>query len=99
MEDGNRLVWLKDISRKASAINQTYPDRWIGRESLFHWPATSPDLTCLDFYLWGRIEDIVFCGRPTTRDDRINRIQHALGKSMKRYQGHTKTGFVEEWGE
>lgn len=59
-------------------LDKTYPDRWIGRGSLFHWPARSPDLTCPDFYLWGRIKDLVFATRPTTRDDMIERIRNAI---------------------
>jgi hypothetical protein len=34
-------------------LNNTYPNRWIGRGSLISWPARSPDLTPLDFCLWG----------------------------------------------
>ncbi|ERL94483.1 hypothetical protein D910_11760 [Dendroctonus ponderosae] len=30
----------------------------IGRESPFPWPARSPDLTCIDFYLWERVKII-----------------------------------------
>jgi len=33
--------------------NNTYPNRWIGRRSLIHWPARSPDVNLLDFCLWG----------------------------------------------
>lgn len=55
-----------------------YPNRWIGRGSLFAWPPRSPDLTVLDFYLWGRIKDIVYKTRPTTRDNMIERIENAL---------------------
>lgn len=55
-----------------------YPGKWIGRGSMFGWPARSPDLTCLDFYLWGRLKDMVFQIRPTTRDDMINRIRTAV---------------------
>ncbi|XP_050294949.1 uncharacterized protein LOC126735091 [Anthonomus grandis grandis] len=50
-------------------LNQRYPDRWIGRGSFFPWPARSPDLTCLDFYLWGRIKAIVFSSIPTNREN------------------------------
>lgn len=59
-------------------LNQTYPNKWIGRGSLFNWPARSPDLSCLDFYLWGRIKDLVFANRPTTRQDMINRIRNSI---------------------
>lgn len=59
-------------------LDAAYPGRWIGRGSIFPWPARSPDLTCLDFYLWGRIKDLVFQTRPTTRADMINRITVAI---------------------
>lgn len=59
-------------------LNVRYPNRWIGRGSLFPWPPRSPDLTVLDFYLWGRIKDIVYETRPTTREDMIHRIEIAI---------------------
>ena len=59
-------------------LNRHFPNRWIGRGSLFFWPPRSPDLTCLDFYLWGRIKDLVYKTRPTTREDMIVRIQNAI---------------------
>lgn len=59
-------------------LNRQFPDSWIGRGSLFGWPARSPDLTSLDFYLWGRIKDLVYITRPTTREDMIARIRNAI---------------------
>lgn len=59
-------------------LNNIYPNRWIGRGSLFPWPARSPDLTVLDFYLWGRLKDIVFKTRPTTPEDMLGRLQNAI---------------------
>ncbi|EFN75161.1 hypothetical protein EAI_02716, partial [Harpegnathos saltator] len=38
----------------------------------------SPDLTVLDNYLWGRVKDIVYPNRPTTRNDMITRITEAI---------------------
>jgi len=29
-----------------------YPNRWIGRGEPQNWPARSPDLTPLEFFLW-----------------------------------------------
>lgn len=59
-------------------LDMIFRDRWIGRGSLFPWPPRSPDLTCLDFYLWGRLKDIVYQTRPTTREDMIARIRNAI---------------------
>ena len=37
-----------------------FPNRWIGRDGPISWPPRSPDVTPLDFFLWGYIKDIVF---------------------------------------
>ena len=38
----------------------TYPGRWIGRVGPVGWPPRSPDLTPLDFLLWGHIKSLVY---------------------------------------
>ncbi|EFN85351.1 hypothetical protein EAI_03030, partial [Harpegnathos saltator] len=38
----------------------------------------SPDLTVVDYYLWGRVKDIVYHDRPTTRNDMITRMTEAI---------------------
>lgn len=55
-------------------VNAMFRDRWVGRGGPVPWPPRSPDLTCLDYYLWGRIKDIVYQHRPTTRDNMMERI-------------------------
>lgn len=74
-------------------LNQRFHDedplgtaRWIGRGRVDHdhhvpWPPRSPDLTPLDFYLWGRVKDLVY-GRDghaiTGQDDLRVRIMNAF---------------------
>uniref|UniRef100_A0A3Q2XIB6 Uncharacterized protein n=1 Tax=Hippocampus comes TaxID=109280 RepID=A0A3Q2XIB6_HIPCM len=41
-------------------LNQKFPDRWIGRDGPIPWPPRSPDITPLDFFLWGYVKDIVY---------------------------------------
>lgn len=41
-------------------LNQTYPGRWIGTNGVLRWPARSPDITPLDFYLWGFLKSEVY---------------------------------------
>ena len=41
-------------------LDATFPNRWIGRESQTPWPPRSPDITPLDFFLWGYVKDKVF---------------------------------------
>jgi hypothetical protein len=49
------------FSRKVQGIlNRMYPNRWIRRGGLRHWPARSPDLNPLDFFLWGYVKNLVY---------------------------------------
>ena len=40
-------------------LDETLPGRWIGRRGAVEFPPRSPDLTPLDFYLWGSLKDYV----------------------------------------
>ncbi|GBN62759.1 hypothetical protein AVEN_149503-1 [Araneus ventricosus] len=37
----------------------TFPQRWIGRGAVMAWTPRSPDITPLDFYLWGYVKQHV----------------------------------------
>ena len=41
-------------------ISKHYPERWIGRSGPVAWPARSPELTPLDFFLWGHLKALVY---------------------------------------
>lgn len=41
-------------------LNEAYPNRWIGRGGPVAWPARSPDLNPLDFFLWGHLKTLVY---------------------------------------
>ena len=50
-----------------NALNQQFPNRWKGRGSpVQRFPAWSPDLTLLDFFLWGHVKNVVYQQVPTT---------------------------------
>ena len=40
-------------------LDATFPNRWIGRDGPTPWPPRSPDITPLDFFLWGYVKDKV----------------------------------------
>ena len=50
-------------------LNKRFPDAWIGRGGPIPWPTRSPDLSPLDFFLWGYIKNIVYA-------EKIRNIQH-----------------------
>ncbi|XP_075710450.1 uncharacterized protein LOC142743511 isoform X2 [Rhinoderma darwinii] len=41
-------------------LDEQFPGKWIGRRGPVEWPPRSPDLTPLDFYLWGHLKAIVY---------------------------------------
>ena len=59
-------------------LDQTFPDRWIGRAGPFAWPPRSPDLNPLDFYLWGHVKTAVYRTKPRSTAELKQRITDAL---------------------
>jgi len=50
-------------------LNETFPNRWVGRGSIINWPPRSPDLTPLDYCLWGLMKSEVCRKKVDTRDE------------------------------
>ena len=46
--------------RVRKALDDAFPNRWIGRDGPTFWPARSPDITPLDFFLFGYVKTKVF---------------------------------------
>ena len=59
-------------------LDEHFPDRWIDRRSFVEWPARSPDLTPLNFFLWGVLKNQVFSDKPKTLNDLKENIINAL---------------------
>ena len=43
-----------------SWLNDKFDDRWIGRRGSISWAPRSPDMTPLDFFLWGYIKSNIY---------------------------------------
>jgi len=41
-------------------LDATFPNRWIRRDGPTSWSPQWPDITPLDFFLWGYVKDKVF---------------------------------------
>ncbi|KAG8239388.1 hypothetical protein J437_LFUL015662 [Ladona fulva] len=41
-------------------LDTKFPNRWIGSGGPIAWPPRSPDMTPLDFFLWGFIKEHVY---------------------------------------
>ena len=55
-------------------LNDTFPNRWIGRGSTINWPPRSPYLIPLDFWKWGLMKSEVYRTKVYTRDELLVNI-------------------------
>ncbi|KAJ8937902.1 hypothetical protein NQ318_001675 [Aromia moschata] len=62
-----------------NCFNSEFNEHWIGRDGPILWPPRSPDLTILDFYLRGRLKQIVY-REPLENDEEQlkTRVQNAV---------------------
>lgn len=58
-------------------LNTTYGHRWVGRNGPVKWPPRSPDLTPLDYFLWGWMKSLVYSTFVETQEELQNRIEVA----------------------
>jgi hypothetical protein len=59
-------------------LNNTFPNWLIGHGNTINWPPRSPDLTMLDFCLWGWIESKVDRREVDTQDELLNHIMDVI---------------------
>lgn len=78
------MVWQHDgapphnVRAVTNFLNEKYP-LWIGRFGQINWPARSPDLNPLDFFLWGTLKTKIYeDGEIADIDDLKNRITNAV---------------------
>lgn len=75
----NTMVWQHDgapqhnILHVRNFLNQNY-NLWIGKNGTIPWPPRSPNLTPLDFYLWGHLNSKVYEYRPNNLNELQDRI-------------------------
>ncbi|KAJ4426530.1 hypothetical protein ANN_27344 [Periplaneta americana] len=55
-------------------LDRRFPGRWIGRGGPIAWPPRSPDLSPLDFYLWGHLKSLVYSSPVPDLESLRNRI-------------------------
>ncbi|XP_015124917.1 uncharacterized protein LOC107046734 [Diachasma alloeum] len=69
-------------------LNEWFPDRWIGnrsdrdrgghRQPPVAWPPRSPDLTPLDFFLWGTLESRIYAHHPANQEEMVALLHAAV---------------------
>lgn len=61
-------------------LDQRFPRRWIGRGGPIPWPARSPDLNPIDFFLWGFYKEMVYAHEVNTEADLREKLRQAATK-------------------
>lgn len=84
------IWWHQDgapahTSREARiALNELFPNKWIGKYGSIEWPPRSPDLSPLDYFLWGHLKNEVYQVMPTSLEQLRARIVHAIAQISRR---------------
>src|SRR6185437_7270063 len=83
LNDGDGIWFMQDGAPPHYAtivrnfLDERYPERWIGRRGPVEWPARSPDLNPLDYFLWGYLKSEVYRNRPRNIADLKRNITSA----------------------
>ncbi|GFX82976.1 uncharacterized protein TNCV_4938461 [Trichonephila clavipes] len=70
-----------------SLLDTAYPGRCIGRGGLVNWPARSPDISCLDFFLWGHMKSLGYANPVDSDEALVARIAVVAG-DVRRCPGY-----------
>ncbi|GFW63652.1 uncharacterized protein TNCV_4329401 [Trichonephila clavipes] len=60
------------------SLNNSFPQRWIGRDGPIPWSPRSLDLTPLDFFFWGYVKDTVYGTQVNSVEELTQNIQTAV---------------------
>lgn len=59
-------------------LENLFYDQWIANNGPNLWPPRSPDLSVLDFYVWGTVKNNVYKTSVTTMEDCMRRVRTAF---------------------
>jgi hypothetical protein len=77
-----RQMWLQqdgapDHFGGAALLSWQFPDPWIDQEGPDALPSRSPDLTLMDYFLWGHMKSLAYANRSNSRAGLIKRTADA----------------------
>ena len=58
-------------------LNNVFPNRCIGSGGPVQWPPRSPDLTPMDFFIWGEMKCLVYETPILTPEELVARVAEA----------------------
>jgi hypothetical protein len=84
LAERNRIIFQQDGAGPHNArvvtdyLNEQFPGRWMGRYGPIPWPARSPDLNPLDFFLWGYCKELIYRKLPEDLEDLNDKLHYAI---------------------
>jgi len=65
-------------------LNESFPNHWLGHGGPVAWPQRSPDLTPLDYYVWGHMKTLVY----ETKVDSRAALRHHISAAAEHIRNH-----------
>lgn len=81
-----------------SYLDQVFPNRWIGRRGTVEWAPRSPDLTPLDFFLWGHLKNVVYKCKPDNIQELKNKIRLECNNISQETINKVQQEFIDRLG-
>lgn len=84
LAERNKIIFQQDGAGPHNArivtnyLNEQFPGRWMGRYGPIRWPARSPDLNPLDFFLWGYCKETIYRKLPEDIEDLNDKLHYAI---------------------
>lgn len=89
----NRLnnIWFQqdgapphNARRVADYLSEIFPGKVISNNGDILWPARSPDLSPLDYYLWGTMKDVIYKTVPANINELRRKIINTIRTKIRR---------------
>ena len=74
--------WAKVVKE---FLHKQFGHKWIGNNGPMHWAPRSPDLTTMDYHLWGHVKSLVTAKAPTN----VDQLMSAISSSFEQITSNT----------
>lgn len=94
-QDGAPPHYAVDVRRY---LDEIFLNRWIGRRGHIEWPARSPDLNPLDFFMWGHMKNVVYKTKPRHIEELQERIRTEINNISQETINKVQQEFIHRLG-
>lgn len=76
-------------------LNRTFNNKVIARAAVHPWPPRSPDLTPLDFFLWGKVKNDVYQTPVDTEEELRERVIQSCNSITPQMLAHVRNNMLK----